>query len=1076
MNKGLNIFTSNRLEILAEQLARVVREPLTSPLSPEIIIVQSRGMQHWLAMEVAKHNRISANCSYPFPNTFLNEMFNATVQDLPEINLFEPGVMAFRIMKILPEAIEGAGFSTLKAYLKDDNSGLKLFQLSEKIADTFDQYLVFRPEMIFAWESGKAHHWQAHIWRMLVAGNEKDHRARLRETLLEAIRNPSVLRGNVPERISIFGISHLPSFHMQVFSELSHLSAVHLFLMNPCQEYWADILSNREKKRIKKSYAPDENGKTDLHLEGGNRLLVSMGQLGKEFFSQIIEMDCEVSENFLDPGCDTLLTCIQSDILQLKERETPLTSEPDPSIQIHSCHSPMREIEVLHDNLLAFFEADPEILPKDIIVMAPDIEVYAPYIQAVFDAQTDASRRIPFSLADRSAKKEYRVLSAFQALLDLRDSKLGPARVLELLEFSTIREKFNLKLSEIGRIEGWIRATNIRWGVDAENRARSGIPAFPENTWRAGIERLLLGFAMPGYGDKMFAGILPYDHIEGGDGLILGRFVEFFEGIISFIKESYKPKTLDSWSILLDNLLEKYFSADESSEHEIQILRRLFSDMRAKQEVSGFRTEIEYEVIREYLEKALDREPFGHGFISGGLTFCTMLPMRSIPFKVVALIGMNTDAFPRDHRPLGFDLMAKNPKPGDRSRRKDDKYLFLEALISARKGLYISYIGQSIRDNSLIPPSVLVSELVDYMKTAFGFEEDQIVTRHRLQAFSPAYFQKEDPLFSYSEENLAAAVAMRDAAHAPRTPRPFFSGPLPMTTEESEKWRQVSIDDLCSFFSHPARFLLQRRLGIFLGEETPLGEERENFKIGPLERFMIRQDLLEQGLSGTDLADFMPVQKALGRLPHGTVGEVCYNQLSIDAEDFIRRNQGHTAGSLLEPLEVDFELKGFQITGRLDSIYAHGLTRLIYADFKTKYELSAWVYHLILNFVNAENYPRTSLLICRDTVRTFNPVESCEEILKGLLNLYRKGLEYPLYFYPETSRVYALQFLEKHKSESDAVRMAKKKWVGSDFNYGESQDPYNQLCFGKIDPDALMGGAFMETAEKIFTPLWNFQV
>ena len=220
----------------------------------------------------------------------------------------------------------------------------------------------------------------------------------------------------------------------------------------------------------------------------------------------------------------------------------------------------------------------------------------------------------------------------------------------------------------------------------------------------------------------------------------------------------------------------------------------------------------------------------------------------------------------------------------------------------------------------------------------------------------------------------------------------------------------------------------------------------------------------------------MPVQKALGRMPHGTVGEVYYNQLSIDAEDFIRQNQAHTAGSLLEPLEVDFELNGFQITGKIDSINAHGMTRLIYADFRTKYELSAWVYHLVLNMVNAKNYPRSSLLICRDTVRTFNPVEQCEEILKGLLNLYRKGLEFPLYFFPESSRVYALQFLEKHKSPSEAARMAKNKWIGSDFNYGESQDPYYQLCFGKTDPETLMGSAFLETAEEIFTPLWTFQV
>ena len=915
---NLTIYTSNNMEILAEQLARIVREPIPSPISAETIVVQSRGMERWVSMQLAMHNGICANCFFPFPNLFFQETFKKFIPDMPDESVFDPVTMTFRIMKILPTCSNLPGFVSLKRYLVDDVKGMKLFQISQQIADLFDQYLVFRPEMIFRWEKGKEDHWQAQLWREISSGKENLHRARMRKTLLQKIKKQPHEIKNLPRRISIFGISYLPPFHLETFIEISRLSQVNLFLMNPCREYWAEIVSPRQIKEIQKKYITSTGITEELYLEEGNRLLASMGTLGRNFFSMISGIDCQMFDQFKDQDKHNMLSKIQWDIYNLKDRKfypqdsvpdlepsgisSPLPNtdtmqqDVDTSIQIHSCHSPMREIEVLHDNLLAMFEEDPDLLPKDIVVMAPDIESYAPFIQAVFDAQTDEALRIPFTIADRGLRKESRIIQGFMSILDLKGSRLGTTRVMALLESAGIKERFGLSESDVEIAERWIKETNVRWGIDADFRRELGLPGFSENTWKAGIQRLLLGYAMPGLDRKLFSGILPYDPIEGGEVKILGKFLNFLDRVFTCIGSLEPSRTLSDWHVKLIEILEEFFAPDENSEGEIQVLRRILDEMSQTEELSGFDRPIQIEVVKSFLENLLEGVNLGTGFISSGVTFCAMLPMRSIPFKVVCLVGMNMDAFPRQSKTLSFDLMAKKPRIGDRSRRNDDKYLFLEAIISARNKFYISYVGQSIRDNTRIAPSVLVSELIDYIKEGFGFSEDQMVTLHRLQAFSPEYFKAGGKLFSYSKENFAASCSRFKRKDI----TPLISSKL---SDPAHEWKNLDIKDLSTFFSNPTKFLLERRLEIYLHERLDVSDERENFSLGHLEKYVLDQEMVIDRLSGSDLKDYFPVKKASGQLPHGNVGEFVYNEMSLDAEGFVRKIEGHITGEQLEPVQ-----------------------------------------------------------------------------------------------------------------------------------------------------------------------------
>jgi len=551
--------------------------------------------------------------------------------------------------------------------------------------------------------------------------------------------------------------------------------------------------------------------------------------------------------------------------------------------------------------------------------------------------------------------------------------------------------------------------------------------------------------------------------------------MEFTEQLFTYVTSLGKPRTLGEWSETLKQLLEGFFLAHETTEREVQVLRGALNDLAGMQEIAAFDEKIDINVIKCYLGRSLEKEGFGSGFVTGGITFCAMLPMRSIPFKVICLVGLNNDAYPRQSKPLSFDLMAENPQKGDRSRRDDDRYLFLEVILSARKTLYVSYVGQGIRDNSLIPPSVLVSELLDYVEQGFEtkreFILDCIVTRHRLQPFSPEYFKKNKKLFSCSVGNLQTARRMLEDR---RQPVPFISKGLP--DPAGEEWKRVDLVDLCSFFGNPARFLLQRRLKLFLTEETSILEEREAFDITGLEKYLIEENLMKRRLEGHDLEDFLPLTKAGGLLPHGTVGECTYDGLSRGIEGFAAQISSYMQGEALEPLEVDLPMAGFRITGRIGSIYPERVMQYRYAKVKPKDRLKIWIHHLVLNTLKADNYPRIAMLAGlmpkgKDRVWVawqFPPMDKGDAIPEDLLVKYRAGLVMPLHFFPESSFEYARMLFERNKAEEDALRSARNIWEGNNYNRGEREDPYYQLCFGNTDP---LDSEFQVIAKEVFGPL-----
>ncbi|RPH47128.1 MAG: exodeoxyribonuclease V subunit gamma, partial [Desulfobacteraceae bacterium] len=630
------------------------------------------------------------------------------------------------------------------------------------------------------------------------------------------------------------------------------------------------------------------------------------------------------------------------------------------------------------------------------------------------------------------------------SILDLKGSRFGVSKVISLMEYPGIKERFGLSEGDVGKIRNWVKDVRIRWGRDEDEKTTLGLPGINENTWKAGIERLLLGYAMPTEDSKMFSGILPFDGIEGADAQVLGKFLEFLERIFISAESLEGLRTINEWYSVLAGILDALFISDDETQRHVQFIRTVLCGMLNDSTMSGYDGKLGIEIFKYRITKELEHESSASGFMSGGVTFCSMLPMRSIPFKVICLLGMNNDAFPGNPGSYGFDLIANNPRPGDRSKKNDDKYIFLEALISAGKTFYVSYVGQSIQDNTPIPPSVLVSELLDYVREGFGFGPEQMITRHKLQAFSPAYFKDSGKLSSYSAENMLAAQSLSESRYKSGDRAPFLADGI---IGPSDEWKRIEIETLCGFFANPAKYLLTKRLGIYLEEKDTVLSDREDFDLNGLDRYLVNQDLVSDIKEGKPAGDYcLSAYKAEGRLPHGKAGEIMLNESGIDAGIFVKKLDEYTKDGKPGFYNVDMTINGFSLTGRLTNIYESGMLSFRYAAMKGKDLLRAWIYHLVLCSLDSDISTLNTLLVCTDKSAKFNPVEKSVDELAALLDLYREGLSRPLRFFPDLSHEFAEQTHILGKGKNDAVRIVEKKWYGSYYARGVSKDPYYDLC------------------------------
>ncbi|MGL5700009.1 MAG: exodeoxyribonuclease V subunit gamma, partial [Kluyvera sp.] len=628
---------------------------------------------------------------------------------------------------------------------------------------------------------------------------------------------------------------------------------------------------------------------------------------------------------FVDIEPDNLLHNLQYDVLELKNTavagrtaqefahsgdKRPLARD-DRSLTVHVCHSPQREVEILHDRLLAMLEADPTLTPRDIIVMVADIDSYSPFIQAVFGSAT-GERYLPYAISDRRARQAHPAMQAFITLLSLPDSRFTSEDVLALLDVPVLAARFNIDEAGLLHLRQWVNESGVRWGMDDDNVRELDLPATGQHTWRFGLTRMLLGYAMESSQGE-WQEVLPYDESSGLIAELVGHLASLLMQLSRWRQVLTQPRTLAEWLPVCRDMLNDFFLPDTDTEAALALIEQQWQAIIAQGVQSQYAGEVPLSLLRDELAQRLDQERISQRFLAGPINICTLMPMRSIPFKVVCLLGMNDGVYPRALAPLGFDLMSQKPLRGDRSRRDDDRYLFLEALMSAEKSLYISYIGRSIQDNSERYPSVLVQELLDYIGQSHCLEGDEalncdeserrvkehIMHLHTRMPFDADNF-KPGERQSYAQEWLAAA-SQQGQAHSEFI-QPLE--PLPLTT--------LALEQLQRFWQHPVRAFFQMRLQVnFRMEESDI-PDTEPFTLEGLTRYQLNQQLLNTLIEQQDDEPMFRRYRAAGELPYGPFGEIAWEVQRQEMAALADRVIEHRRSG--QSMEIDLDCDGVNIT------------------------------------------------------------------------------------------------------------------------------------------------------------------
>ncbi len=869
-------------------------------------------------------------------------------------------------------------------------------------------------------------------------------------------------------------------------------------MLTPTPHYFSDIKTPREHARLLRRAGSDATPER-LHLTAGHPLLASMGRLARDF-QDIFEEVCggmyeeDESDLFREPAGNSLLTVLQADIFQVRRRgpcreydpahQPPLEVSPrDRSIRIHSCHGPLRQVEVLRDELLELFR-DPAfkspIEPRDVVVMCPDIETFAPFIEAVFSEARAPGwdgglPRIPFRIADAGMRRENPVAEAFFAAIEVLRGRARASEILDLIGFEPVRRRLGLAPEREARMREWVVESGIRWGFDAQHRAQRGQPEVDLNTWRFGLERLLLGLALPVEG-RPWAGRAPcWLGQEDAEGL--GRLAEFIASLAQRAAASQTAKTIPEWSDFLMDLMASVLEAPgrRSAESDGQHLElaRLVMEVASDAQSAGFSGKLDLEAVSALLTERCSTRRRSGGFLAGGVTFCAMVPMRSIPFRVVVLLGMDDGAFPRQSFTAELDLAQQHPRPGDRNLRDEDRHLFLESLLAARERLLIFTTGRSARDNSKLPAAVPVSELLDTLRSSFLPPPHDpnldafIVVEHPLQPFSPRnYSTNKGASGPLSFDGRGLEAARRIAARAGESPPWFLIAPLAATLGADPP--NINLDELARFFASPARHLARRRLGLYLDEMPELPEDREALDPKGLARWSLGNDALRSRLAGENPEGIRAALTASGRLPHGTSGGLYAARLLQQVEDIAACVNPLLQGKSGE-IEVDLALPRARLSGGLRGFYAGGLVEVHFGQIHARHLASLWVRHLALQ-ASGPDTARASHIAgtkksgksIRPQLQRFEPLGQKQALseLAGLAELFLQGQSLPLLFFPESSRAYAKAVL-KDGDDPAALREARaaagKEWLHrgqQEEQQGEGTDACHALFFPESPPYA----------------------
>lgn len=1161
---GFMVLHSNQLEGLRDLMVQFIQNNPLPPLAPEVLLVQSNGMKHWLELALARDSAlgICAATHIELPSAKLWQIYRAVLghDAVPAHMPLDKSPLVWRLMRRLPELLTQAEFQPLAQYLGQDTSnpqapsqeepsGRRAYQLALQLADVLDGYQNYRADWLDDWAASQdslrsahgtptplpaAQHWQPALWRDLLqdlSGDAPaDHRFRSRadvhEAFVKALQQlPEGVRpAGVPQRLVVFGVTSLPMQTVQALAALGRVCQVLMLVQNPCQYFWGHVVDSRRplatwsrRRQSDKANLPlasDHFSPAEQYLlhTDSNPLLAAWGKHGRDYLHLLDGFDdvaryrhqFQRVDVFVDPVNTatqqhrraTVLEQLQSDLLNLNPAPaSPAPRVPhDTSVTFVQTHSAQREVEVLHDRILGWLDAQPQLQPGDIMVMVPDMAAFAPHIHAVFGRfAAHTPRHIPYSVADTTPRTEP-LVQALDLLLQLPQLRITRVEWMSLFEVGAVRQRFGLDEADVAQLDVWLQQAGVRWGLDAPHRETWGMDAAladaAQNSWLFGVERLLLGYATgtpeansaqsPAWQDTW-----PMGGVGGLDTRVVDGLLQWLNGIEWALGQLRRAHTPEQWVTLLQALVAQFFKA--SSDADVRLMERVMAPLEtwlAECQLARLDTPLPLVVVREHWLGQLQQPAMHRRFFGGGVQFATLMPMRSIPFQVVCLLGMNDGDYPRSQTPRDFDLMGQAElwRAGDRSRREDDRYLFLEALLSARERLYISWQGKRATDHEDQPPSVLVAQLMDYLNTSWTLPDAEHAPcapafEARLQplhAFSASYFQAGNDWFTYAS----------DWQHAQAQGAVALEAKL-----QTEQPTDIQLHQLSRLLRQPVDVFVRERMQVRLDTPAEAAPEEEPFALDGLDTYLLTQAMARtqdpdralaqlHGSGSLALAGFGQAQQALllqqrqtlwARLtpgladwPHDMPAQSMDFTFTLASGDVQLHTEWQPQPQLWKTnpqrnawLQVDVR-PGSVLQGKRKSDSQRPRAETL---------TDVWLQHLV---ACASGTPTTSAQVGLDGWVQFNPIsaDAAQAQLHNLVEAYVLAWQQPL----PVARKTACAYLNAQRTQDPhPMQAARSKFDGAHMQAGEfAESTALQRVFNSFDD---LTDGLPDWAERLYGPM-----
>lgn len=1051
---------------LADLLAHHLTNERTSIFHRSTVIVQTRGMATWLRQYIASKQQVCMQVDFPLPNNFFRSILDGL--QLHEDTFISTESLTWQLFSLLPDIIDDIRFKKIRRYLKDSKNidQQKLYQLAVKIAELFDSYLIYRADMIHGWE--QANHqaqsadesWQRELWLLLNKRYpENRHWYKTLQTLSE-LKPTDIDTSKLPSSLHLFGITNFPPIYIDCLHYLARFIPVHLYWQNPVftnEGYWEDAPN-------KKTWLLSKNDNSVEPL--ANPLLACFGKLGREFIHNLYTTGSGNHYEWHNYQVETepavqqsLLGQLQNDIYFNKYTQLSIS---DDSVSIHSSHTTLREIENLRQFILKQIDLNKDLDLNDIIVICPSIEAYSPAIDSIFgSAPYDSKTYIPYRICDRSKPAADPMIDFCLNLFELHRSRFTTQDVLKLLAFEGFIERIKLSTDLLADIKHLIDTAGIRWGLDdAHVETYTQQSQSLEHTWERGLERMMLGYSLSqNESNKQWNKTIPLLDIEGLQTHIAGALAEAIEKLSKIKNQLLTKRSLTEWADFTVQTLTNLVSSHTLELKGYQLILNALDTIRNTSAVVNFTEPLESSIFLEHLSSHLNKSYPSGSFLSGNLTFCELKPMRSIPAKLVCMVGLNYEDFPRKSHNVAFDLIHQQPRYGDRSSRDDDTYAFLEAILSAKKTLYLSYLGRSQKDNTKRPAATPLQTLIEY----YPILKEGIV-EHPLHNHHPDYFKKNKSR-SYDQKLLEVAI------HEQTNTSNYIKKPLFEKTQTKQEPITLTIDAFIQSFTKTSQTFLKESLKASLSWlEKPI-RSSELIEFTGLERHLALQKIHQLNTS-----DIREVLTQADLLPPHVIGEH-HLSLILDAVQSIKEQLSPT-----EQTEVHFSDEDITIYGYMDTVENNpcSIESFQYSIIPKKVEeLALAIKRSLLAIQN--NAPASSTLYLYDLNKNQlgkakNKVTTPDEakhLLKTLCQILQQNKGTPIPHFPDSSAEY-------HKIQTDPKKETYSKelrnnialdgayhsaWQDGFQKKGEQSQFANQLLY---DVNAPFDHLFTETSMKIW--------